>query len=74
MPVPRLSNRRRRLIGRQSSVEPRTELVFPVELEVVEVARDVDEIERPLSENLVRDAEIATTRVSGLRSLHARKS
>jgi hypothetical protein len=48
--------------------------VLPVELEVVKVALDVDEIERPLSENLIRDAEIATTGVSGLRSLHSRKS
>jgi hypothetical protein len=49
-------------------------LVLPVELEVVEVALDIDEIELPLSENLVRDAEIAATGVTGFRSLHARKS
>jgi len=45
--------------------------LFPHQLDVRHEARHVDEIERPIADDLVRDAQVAALRILGLRNVHA---
>src|SRR6266550_4318210 len=52
---------------RQALEKARRLRLFPQELDVRDPAGDVDEVERPVADDLVGDVDIATLRVSGLR-------
>ena len=43
---------------------------LPMKLEMGDIPRDEDEIERPFAADLIRDVEVAALRVMGYRTLH----
>ena len=60
--------------SRERFQEPRDRGVVPAQLDVVRHARDPDEVERPVADDLVSDVDVARPRVTGLRNVRLHDS